>query len=623
VYSAGKDLLSLINQILDLAKIEAGRQELYVERVPLKDFLDHARSVFAPLAADKGLLLVVEGSKDLPASIVTDRHRVERILTNLLGNAIKFTSTGEVRLSIKRPERGVKFRRDDLSVEKTVAFAVSDTGIGIPAEAREQVFAPFEQLESKTDRRYGGTGLGLAIARESSILLGGELQLESQSGKGSVFTCYLPEASGAGEPLSGAPEEPRITPPAIPGVTDDRSTLRPAHPHLLVIEDDPVFAEQLVDVIRARRLQVLVATTGQEGLALASTHNPQGIILDVRLPDIDGWAVMDRLRTNPKTKGIPVHFISSVDAPERGFALGAIGYLTKPTTQQDLINVVRTLAPSASQRSSKILVVEDNAETAESVVHLLRGKGIEASHVGSARGALDALAEGTFACMILDLGLPDMDGLGLLEALEGRADIDMPPVVVYTARALTKEETRRLEAYVEAVVLKDGNSEARLLEELRLFVGHLKETLPRSSRPPPERRVSEVSLEGAKILLADDDMRTVYALSALLRGKGADVIVADTGKEALDLLAQHPDVNGVLMDVMMPEMDGYEAMRRLRRESRFERLPVIALTAKAMRGERERCLEAGASDYLAKPVDGDRLLATLDTWLKVDNAPKR
>jgi CheY-like chemotaxis protein len=288
-----------------------------------------------------------------------------------------------------------------------------------------------------------------------------------------------------------------------------------------------------------------------------------------------------------------------------------------------LINVVRTLAPSASQRSSRILVIEDNAETAESVVHLLRGKGLEASHVSNAHEALAALGQGSFGCMILDLGLPDMDGLGLLETLKGRADIDTPPVVVYTARALTKEETRRLEAYVEAVVMKDGNSEARLLEEIRLFVGHVKDTLPRAERSPPERRVSDVSLEGTKILLADDDMRTVYALSALLRGKGADVIVADTGKEALELLAQHPDVNGVLMDVMMPEMDGYEAMRRLRRESRYEKLPVIALTAKAMKGERERCLDAGASDYVAKPVDGDRLLATLDTWLKVGNVSKR
>jgi CheY-like chemotaxis protein len=407
-------------------------------------------------------------------------------------------------------------------------------------------------------------------------------------------------------------------------VPDDRTTLKPSQPHLLVIEDDPVFAEQLVDIIRARKLQVLVANTGQEGLSLAHAHKPQGIILDVRLPDIDGWTVMDRLRRDPETKSIPVHFISSVDTAERGFALGAIGYLTKPTTQQELINAVRMLAPGTAERSTKTLVVEDNAETGESVLQLLAGQGLAAHHVTSAQAALDALAHGAFGCMILDLGLPDMDGLGLLEKLKGRSDIDTPPVIVYTARALTKEETRRLEAYVEAVVMKDGNSEARLLEELRLFVGHVKDLLPKATRSAPvEPRASDVSLHGTKILLADDDMRTVYALSALLRGKGANVIVADTGREALDLLAQHPDVDGVLMDVMMPEMDGYEAMRQLRRNPTYEKLPVIALTAKAMKGERERCLEAGASDYLAKPVDADRLVATLDSWLKVENGARR
>ncbi len=607
IHGAGRDLLALINQVLDLARIESGRQELDVDPVDPREIADQLRRVFNPLAKDKGLALVVEVDDDVPKSIVSDRHRLERILTNLLGNGIKFTNRGEVSLRVRRARSQGFPNREGLAPSTTLAFVVSDTGIGIPPEARERVFAPFEQVESRPDRRYGGSGLGLAIARESAILLGGDLVLESEVGRGSTFTCYVPyEPPGSDAKARRAP----VTPPR-----GDESSLAAGEPSLLIIEDDGVFGEQLVNIIHKRGFKALAATTGERGIELARERKPAGIILDVHLPDIDGWTVIERLRADPLTRTIPVHFVSAIDAPERGLALGAVGYLTKPVTLEELIGVVQSLARPAEPKQP-ILVVEDVVSQGESLVALLGRASLPATHVASASAALAALERERHACMILDLGLPDMDGLMLLEELEKR-EIPRPPVVVHTARSLTRDERRRLETYCETIVMKDGHSEQRLLDEARLFVQHLHDKLPQKpaalapAPPPPGDR----SLAGVKLLLADDDMRTVYALSALLRGKGADVIVAENGREALEQLAAHRDISCVLMDVMMPEMDGYEATRRLRGDPRFEKLPVITLTAKAMKGERERCLEAGASDYLAKPVDSSLLLATLAKWI--------
>ena len=609
IHSAGGDLLTLINQVLDLAKIEAGKQELQLETVDLEHFASHARRVFEPLANEKGLELEITIAAGLPERMTTDPKRVERIVTNLLGNAIKFTERGQVALRIERPAPGTSFVRADLSAETCVAFSVSDTGIGIARDAQERVFAPFEQIESHSSRRYAGTGLGLAISRESAAILGGELQLESEPNRGSTFTCYVPENT-ARESRS----EPRAS--RSPAVADDRLQLRPDAPHLLVIEDDAVLAEQLVDIIRSRRLSVLVAATGADGIRLAQEHRPQGIILDVNLPDTDGWQVMERLRAHPDTREIPVHFVTGVDSPERALALGAVGYLLKPASHAELGLAVRALIPGTNGRARRVLVVEDSALEGDSLCELLRKESFEALRVGSAGEALDALEKSQFGCMVLDLGLPDMDGLAVLETLRARASADAPRVIVHTGRALNKRETQQLEAYAEAVVLKEGNSSTRLLEEIRLFVSHVKDNLSpgaRSRIQPPSN--IDVSFSGKTLLIAEDDMRTVYALTALLTGKGATVLVADTGREALLQLDEHRDIDAVLMDIMMPEMDGYEATRRLRSDERFRTVPVIALTAKAMKGERERCLEAGASDYLTKPIDSEQLLTTLQKWL--------
>jgi len=611
IHSAGQDLLNLINQVLDLAKIEAGRQDVKLERAELSRFVDHARRVFEPLATEKGLKLEVSLDSGCPASIVTDPLRVERILTNLLGNAIKFTDRGVVALRVGRCSPAIRFTRRELSAETSLALTVSDTGIGIPPDARERVFAPFEQLESHANRRYSGTGLGLAIARESVTLLGGELQLVSEPGHGSSFTCYLPiDGPVLADPQPAKPETKS-------SVADDRDHLAAEAPHLLVIEDDPVLAEQLVEIIHARRLKALVANSGEEGVLLANRYRPQGIVLDVKLPDVDGWTVMERLRADPRTREIPVHSVSGVESPERGLALGAIGYLMKPASHTELALAVRALAPGSQAAARRVLVVEDSAREGDSLCERLRQEDFEALRVGSAREALDALEKTKFGCMILDLGLPDMDGLAVLETLRARGQLNAPRVIVHTGRALDKRETKQLEAYAEAVVLKEGDSAGRLLEEIRLFVSHVKDSLsPRArSQIPPAPAVVDLSLKGVTLLLAEDDMRTVYALSALLTSKGATVLVADSGREALALLASTPHIDVVLMDIMMPEMDGYEATRRLREDSRFEKLPVIALTAKSMKGERERCLEAGASDYLTKPIDSDKLLQTVQAWL--------
>ncbi len=605
IHSAGRDLLDLINQILDLAKIEAGRQDVELAEVPFARLLDNARRVFEPMAQDKGLALELGADAALPPTLVTDAQRLERILTNLLGNAIKFTEHGTVTLRAARPPETTRLSRPDLVAGRVVAFSVEDTGIGISEADQARVFAPFEQIESRTNRRYAGTGLGLAIARESAELLGGELQLRSTPGQGSVFTLILPLNVDLPTSASSAPAG-SVAPPA-----------RAADAPLLVIEDDTVLAEQLAGIARSRGLEAVLAGTGREGLELARSLTPRGIILDVGLPDTDGWQVMAQLQGDPATAGIPVHFLSALDEAKRGLALGAIGYLTKPASQPDLAGMVRTLA-RAGGAARRVLVVEDNVDEGEALVELLRRDGLDSVHVTSAAAAFGALGTEQFGCVILDLGLPDMDGLAVVESLRERNQ-HAPPILVHTARALTRTETRELEAYAKAVVLKDGESAKRLMDEVRLFLGHVAGERVDAKRVVSQ--LSDVSLEGARILVAEDDMRTAYALSALLQGKGAEVLIAETGREAIDRLRADPSIACVLMDIMMPEMDGYEAMRRIRSDKRFAGLPVIALTAKAMKGERERCIECGASDYLTKPVDGALLLSTLRAWLTAEATP--
>ena len=615
IHSAGQDLLKLINQVLDLARIEAGREEVQLENVALRDFIAYARKVFEPLANDKRLGLTLEIEAGMPDTMYTDRQRVERILTNLLGNAIKFTDHGRVALVIGRPRPGTAFSNPRLAQGRAIAFSVSDTGIGIAPEARARLFTPFEQLGAKADDRRGGSGLGLAISRDSAVLLGGELVFESAPGGGSVFRCNLPESSEA-QVAAARPSA------SVAASTSKRpAALAVAESPLLLIEDDALLADQITAIVRARDSEVLVAKTGAEGLRMAREWQPRGVILDVKLPDIDGWAVLERLRSDPATRGIPVHIVSGVDAAERGLSLGAVGYLTKPATHAELSSVVRTLL-GEPEATTRVLVVEDSEAEGRAILAVLSADGIPAEHVTTAAEALARLQGERFGCIILDLGLPDMDGRLLLDALPMSSHGATPRIVVHTGRNLERDEQVELESKAQAIIPKDGSS-SRLLEEVRQLRKARPEAAPRReshSRIPIERGSA---LSGVHVLVAEDDMRTAYALSALLGERGAEVFVSDNGRSALELLAQHPEIRIVLMDVTMPELDGYEAMKQLRADKRFRDLPIIALTARALPGERERCLEAGASEYLTKPVDHERLFATLSRWLATGDRAER
>jgi CheY-like chemotaxis protein/signal transduction histidine kinase len=611
IYGAGKDLLSLINQVLDLAKVESGRQEIEIGPVDPRDVSGHLERVFAPLARDKGLAFEIVMADEVPETVFTDRRRLEQILNNLVGNAIKFTERGEITICIALSSETMAPRNQALATNGALCVSVKDTGLGIAPENHERVFAPFEQVDAAVDRRYGGTGLGLGIARELATLLGGELRLDSVLGKGSTFTMFVPLGEPAAVTASTAGRSSER--PSTSMVAASEGMIAPGEPFLLLIEDDPVFAAAFGEVIQSQGVQYLRATNGQTGLRLAREFQPQGIILDVKLPDIDGWRVMEKLRADPATAKIPVHFVSGLDASDRGLAMGALGYLTKPVTRRDLLGVIDALIPKAATDPARFLVVEDDVVAADSVLRMLEAEKLDARRVSSAEEALEILRRERFGCMILDLSLPAMNGLDLLQALRDEGLPQVPKVVVYTARALSRAETLALEAYAEAVVLKDGLSVERLLDEVRLFVRRLGRDSPSASVPSP--RNLEVSLDGRRVLVVDDDMRTVYALSATLRAKGVDVVVAETGKAALEALDRRPDLEIVLMDIMMPEMDGYEAMRRIRRDSRFAALPIIALTAKAMKGDAEKCVEAGATHYLPKPIDGDRLMTLIASCL--------
>jgi CheY-like chemotaxis protein/signal transduction histidine kinase/HAMP domain-containing protein len=622
IHGAGKDLLALINQVLDLAKIESGKQQVHVQVVSLEKLCEYSRRVFEPLARDKGLEFKVELDPTLPESIATDPQRVQQIVNNLLGNAIKFTEHGSVSLRIASPSAGARVLQGELDLGRSIALSVVDTGVGIAPEHQERIFAPFEQADGSQDRRYGGTGLGLSIARELAVLLGGELQLRSAVGRGSTFTCYLPfelpAAVSAAEhsvlppapglasfAVAGAPAPARLSSVSVPqlGAANEQADL-------LVVEDDPAFAEVLAHIIAAQGFTASIARDGNTALRLAKQCNPRGIILDIKLADIDGWTVMERLSADPATAKIPVHFVSGLKAADRGMALGAVGYLTKPASREELTRVVDSLLGGPTERACRVLIVEDDQTIIDSLSNLLRSEKIEVRRALSAQEAIHALKSEHFDCMVMDLGLPDMDGLELLESLEAQL-VEVLPIVVYTGRALSRAETARLATYTEAVVLKEDAGADRVLAEIRAFARQLKAGLQPSANARAASHAPQLRLDDCTILVAEDDMRTVYAVSALLNSKGAHVIVAENGRVALDMLEEHPSVDVLLLDLMMPEMDGYEVLARIRKDARFARLPVVVLTAKAMKDERQKCLDAGANDYLPKPVEFDRLLNVL------------
>ena len=621
IQSSGNDLLNLINDILDLSKIEAGHIQVMPETVSLQRLVSDVHQTFDPIAGDRKLQFAVEVSKDCPPSIVTDRQRLEQILKNLLSNAFKFTEKGTVTLSVTRAEGD------------RMALAVTDTGIGISKEQHQSIFEAFRQADGAINRKYGGTGLGLSISRELARLLGGGITLKSEAGKGSTFTITIPLSYDPGrvearpEPSTSivevAPQAPPPPPKAIRrpfDVDDDRDQLEEARRILLVVEDDAAFARIVRDLSRDVGFQALVAGTAEEALDLAKRYKPSAIVLDLGLPDQSGLSVLDRLKRDDATRHIPIHVVSASDHAQTALSLGAMGYLVKPVKREDLANALESLQAQLARTVRRVLIVEDDKVQREAVRKLLGSADVETVGAGTAKECLRLLKAQTFDCMVLDLSLPDASGYSLLETLSAEGDYAFPPVIVYTGHELSAEDEQKLRRYSSSIIIKGAKSPERLLDEVSLFLHQVVAELPpEQQKMIHEARNRDSVLEGRRILIVEDDVRNVYSLTNILEPRGAVVEIARNGQEALDVLgkqaADGAPVDLVLMDVMMPVMDGLEATRRIRLDNRWTRLPIITLTAKAMPDDQERCLAAGANDYMAKPLDVDKLLSLVRVWM--------
>ncbi len=630
IYASGNDLLVLINDILDIAKVEAGKLELVPEEVPLDKLAHSLENTFRPLATDKNLEFRLELRPDTPALLVTDRQRVEQILKNLLSNAIKFTERGEVALVVSAtPDGGA-------------AFAVHDSGIGIDPQQHELIFEAFRQADGTTSRRYGGTGLGLSISRDLTQLLGGTLTVKSEAGQGSTFTLQLPPRAPQTMPAPATPvgtlralstsspshapavlSPPPLAPPApapvvpAPRFADDRSIPRDQVRRVLVIEDEPQFAHILYDLAHELGYRCLVAHGAADGFELATQFVPDAILLDMRLPDSTGLDVLQKLKDSPHTRHIPIHVVSAADnAQAAALHMGAIGFALKPATREELTKVFARLEEKLTQKVKVVLLVEDDALQREAVIKLIGDDDIEIVAVGSGEEALALLRTRVFDCMVTDLRLPDMQGSELLKQMAAEEIVSFPPVIVYTGRNLTRDEETELQRYSRSIIIKGARSPERLLDEVTLFLHKVEAELSSERQGMLKTaRGRDRIFEGRTILLVDDDVRNIFALTSALEQRGATVEIGRNGREALERLDQVSEIDLVLMDVMMPEMDGLEATRRLRADPRFVKMPVIAITAKAMKDDRDQCLAAGANDYLAKPVDLERLFSLLRVWM--------
>jgi CheY-like chemotaxis protein/two-component sensor histidine kinase len=563
----------------------------------------------------------------LSASLVTDAKRVQQVLKNLLSNAFKFTEQGKVRLSVLKPASGWSSDHPVLTrAESVIAFEVSDTGIGIPAEKQRIIFEAFQQADAGTSRKYGGTGLGLAISRELASLLGGEIQLKSVAGTGSTFTLYLPQlyVGPAGATLASSqsisssilPVRVSVPDRVLERVPDDRENAKPGENILLIVEDDLHYARILRDLAHDTGFKALLASSGAEALTLARDFQPIAVSLDVFLPDMLGWTVLNHLKQNPSTRHIPVQMLTLDDDRRHGLSRGAFAFLTKPTDRSSLEAAFARIKEYAAPRRKRLLVVEDDPSEQFSIRELLGNDDIEVEIASTGSEALEVVHKRAFDCMVLDLRLPDMSGFEVLEKLSAQTVSADLPVVVFTGRELSLEEDTRLHELARSVVVKDVESPERLLDETSLFLHRVIADLPAEKQQMLDRlHHSDDALVGKKVLVVDDDVRNIFALSSVLERRGMTVLSASTGREAIALLESTEDVAIVLMDIMMPEMDGYETMQVIRENVAFRRLPIIALTAKAMKGDREKCLEAGASEYLAKPVNTEQLLSALRMWL--------
>jgi CheY-like chemotaxis protein/signal transduction histidine kinase/HAMP domain-containing protein len=627
IHGAGTDLLNLISDILDLSKIESGTVTVEAEEILTSSLLETVGRPFRHEAENRQLSFNINLDPNLARSLVTDSKRLQQVLKNLLSNAFKFTAEGGVRLNVSAAVGGWSAEHPILNhTPAVIAFEVSDTGIGIPVEKQKLIFEAFQQADAGTSRKYGGTGLGLAISRELANLLGGEIHLRSNPGKGSSFTLYLPlKYSGPTVAPRAPAASPYSTTPVlqvaaqervIEQLPDDRLNLEPGDTILLIVEDDPHYARVLIDLARDNGFKVLVAARGAEALDLAKQFQPAAVSLDVFLPDMLGWTVLSQLKHSPLTRHIPVQIITLDEDRQHALARGAFSFVNKPTTTEGVSAALSEIKEYARPRRKRLLIVEDNAAEQMSIRELLDHRDIEIVTSDTGAGALSTLRDRPCDCVVLDLRLPDMSGFEVLDQIRNDHSLSNVPVVVFTGRELSAEEDAELHTMARSIVVKGVESPERLLDETSLFLHRVITELPIEKQRMLEKlNSSDEDLIGKTALLVDDDARNIFALSSVLERRGMKVLTATTGSEAVALVESSPEIAIVLMDIMMPQMDGYQTIGVIRQNPSFGRLPIIALTAKAMKGDREKCLEAGASDYLAKPVNTEQLLLAIRMWL--------
>ena len=650
IHSAGSDLLALINEILDLSKIEAGKMEISFEKVSMADLIETIEHQFRFMAENKGLTFHINQANNLPPTLQTDAQRLQQILKNLLSNALKFTAKGKITLEIFQhyfSQGGIGGIGDLLEASRTIALSVTDTGIGIPKEEQDKIFDAFQQVDGTTHRRYGGTGLGLSISRQLAKLLGGELQVHSEAGQGSTFTLYLPyskptyiqEANiiASGNQPTDIQEQKRIRPERLDhiddsdpilattqsttaemteNIIDDRTSLKPQDKSILIIEEDHQFANTLIKLAHEKGFKCLIATEGKTGLQMATHYQPHAILLDINLPQLDGWTVMEWLKDNPNTRHIPVHVISDSDHSLDAKKMGAIGYLHKPVTLKELGIAFKNIEQFIAQKVKNLLLVVDNKQHQQTILEIVGGDDIQTTLVMTVEEVGKQLHQAQYDCIIFDVDIEQGSGIERCERLHSQDNLSQIPVILYADRELSQQEQGVLQRCDDNLPVKAVRSPERLLDEASLFLHQVEASLSPEKRNML-RMIHEKSaiLMQKKVLIVDDDMRNAYALATLLEDKEMEIVVARNGKEALSMLEKHQDIAIIVIDIMMPEMDGYEAMRRIRQQPQYQKLPIIALTAKAMKSDKTKCIEAGANDYLSKPVDIDKLISLMRVWL--------
>ncbi|TDG37473.1 response regulator [Pedobacter changchengzhani] len=615
IQSSGQGLLSLIDEILDLSKIEAGKMELDKANIAIDEVINGMKGLFNPVAKDKGLQLVIDKTEDSPAFLHTDKMRLEQILKNLLSNAIKFTSKGSIKLNIKKDEK-----------LNAMVFQVADTGVGIAPDKQAMVFEAFQQADGSTRRKYGGTGLGLSISRELAKLLGGYIDLSSKEGEGSVFTLILPIDKQKNiefidpwvKPLEISPvvKAPNLTVTHIPQeIEDDRDNISADDKVILIIEDDTPFAKTLLNFTRKRNYKGLVAVRGDVGLEMAKQYNPLAILLDIQLPIKDGWEVMEELKANPATRPIPVHIMSSLSVKKESLLKGAVDFINKPFAFEHMHEIFEKLEHALSRNPKKVLIIEENEQHAKALSYFLSNFNIQTQIVNQVNDSITALHKSEVNCVILDMGIPDKHAYETLDVVKKTPGLENLPIIVFTGKNLSKGEENRIKQYADSIVIKTAHSYQRILDEAGLFLHLVEEKNNDKTKIPKKFSELQDVLKGKTVLVADDDVRNIFSLTKVLEQHQMKVLPAIDGKEALKLLEENNHVDVVLMDMMMPELDGYETTSAIRQNIKYRNLPILAVTAKAMMGDREKCISAGASDYISKPVDMDQLISLLRVWL--------